>query len=212
MVMDHINEDAVVFDIGSHIGTYSIPIAQKLKKGKGRLYSFEANKATYDFLEKNIHINKLDHIIKPALGIVSGRGSQYHANQIDQNTGSTYYIQDDVSGRVNPTIDLNDFIIDEAISHIDFVKVDVEGMEYIVLQDIQHILETQRPTLYIEISTEQLSRYGNSPDDIEALLRPLNYNFFMNTYKRNSNEDLYIKSEIEHLNILPFFDLLAIPK
>ena len=56
MVLDHLTVDDIVLDVGSHIGTYSIPIGHKVSKGEGRVYSFEANKSSFDLLDRNVEL------------------------------------------------------------------------------------------------------------------------------------------------------------
>ena len=93
----------------------------------------------------------------------------------------------------------------------DLIKIDVEGMELEILRSLFPLLKRQCPVLYIEISEEQLGRFGAKIDDIDSLLSELEYSFYRNIGERNSSNDSY---ELQRLNRVrdggQFFDLLAI--
>ena len=213
MVLDHIDKDDIVIDVGSHIGTYSIPIAKKLSKGNGHLYCIEADSLNYNLLKKNIDTNKLDKVVTADRLLLSkDNNAKYISIKKTGNTGANYFIEDEEGKENFSTMTFSNYLKKYDFVKIDFIKIDVEGMEYLVLESISHILKELRPILYIEISQEQLNRYKNSPVQIETLLSSIGYSFFMNTYKRNSSENYYAKSEIRNLEIRPFFDVLAYPK
>lgn len=212
MVLDHIHKDDIVLDIGSHIGTYSIPIAQKLSIGKGHVYCIEADPINHNLLEKNIQSNHLSSAATSSCLLLSDDDNlKYTKKQQLGNSGANHYIADSNESGFLKTMTLPNYLKENNIDHIDFIKMDVEGMECLLLESIKDILEQINPILYVEISREQLTRYGNDPAQIENLLSNMGYSFFMNTYKRNSRENFYAKSKIRGLEVRDFFDVLAIP-
>jgi Methyltransferase FkbM domain len=77
------------------------------------------------------------------------------------------------AGRIAVTVavdTLDELCEREAISRLDFVKIDVEGAELQVLEGGQRVIETHRPVLLIEIEARHAARYGCSPDDITSWL------------------------------------------
>ena len=71
----------------------------------------------------------------------------------------------------------------------DFIKMDIEGMEAIVLRNMASVIEANRLILYIEISTSQLARFDDTPKMIENQLKDLGYRFYRNIGQRNSSND-----------------------
>lgn len=210
MVLDHIDDSDVVVDIGAHIGTYTIPIAQKLKKGGGKIYAIEGNPETFSLLKKNVAINAISNIAEIELGIVGLDGTTFSHSSNPNNTGSTYF-KLDTEGNKLSTIDLN-YFFKTTVGSVDFIKMDIEGLELFALDSIESIIDSYRPKLYVEISKNQLERYGNTPDQIFQILKEYNYEFYRNVGKRNSDTDDYIKKQIFSFDALELFDVLALPR
>ena len=85
------------------------------------------------------------------------------------------------------TVDrLDDFCAREAISRIDFVKIDVEGAELQVLEGGREVIKEYRPAMLIEIEARHTARYGHSPDDVSGWLLKLGYT--MHTWRHGWRE------------------------
>jgi len=69
--LENLQEDDIVFDIGSHIGLYTILFSEKTKN----VYSFEPTQTYDDLLKPNIENNKIKNVNlhKLAFGSVSGK-------------------------------------------------------------------------------------------------------------------------------------------
>jgi FkbM family methyltransferase len=81
---------------------------------------------------------------------------------------------------------LDDFCAREAISRIDFVKIDVEGAELQVLEGGREVIETHRPTILIEIEARHIARFGHSVEDVSGWL--LKRGYTMHTWRRGWHE------------------------
>jgi hypothetical protein len=91
------------------------------------------------------------------------------------------------------TITLDKYIIDNKISKINLIKLDIEGAEYYALKGMLNTLEKYKPNIIIEISPDVLSSGEISRDDILNLLKSINY--FPN--KINENGEIYPFNEID---------------
>lgn len=95
------------------------------------------------------------------------------------------------------TVDrLDDFCVREAISRVDFVKVDVEGAELQVLEGGKGVIETHRPAMLIEIEARHTARYGHCPDDVCGWL--LQRGYAMYTWRRGWREACRIEPGIRN--------------
>jgi len=210
MVIDHIEDDDIVLDIGAHIGTYSIPIA--LKAQKGRVFAIEADASSYELLSKNIHLNNLGSRIVVDNFLATGLENSYgSAQKIINNSGANYFVKKHSGEGVTCGVNLATWIADRDLKKIHFIKMDVEGMEYELLSSILHILERDQPKLYIEIVEDQLRRNEATPLEIQSLLDPIGYRYYVNRGDRNSDHDKYIMKEISDFNHSSFYDVLALP-
>ncbi|HEX4704463.1 MAG TPA: FkbM family methyltransferase [Pseudonocardiaceae bacterium] len=61
------------------------------------------------------------------------------------------------------------------LTRLDFVKVDVEGAELLVLTGGQHVIEKFRPALLLEIEARHIERYGHTPDAVVEWLAQRHY-------------------------------------
>ena len=212
MILDFLYPGDVVIDVGAHIGTVSIPIATKVG-ANGHVYAFEANPNTYELLQRNIEINNLGQCISAYNCVVTDRTGRYIFTHKEKNTGASFLtLVRNGEGQKNNCVSL-DMWFDTVSRHerIDFMKIDVEGMELSVIQCAKSIIRRSMPVLYVEISENALDRNNINVEDIEEELRELHYEFFRNIGARNSAHDEY---EIASLQSLRdggrFFDLLAV--
>lgn len=200
-----------VIDIGAHIGTFAIPMARFVGE-QGKVHAIEGCPDNFSLLEKNIACNFLESSIDCHNGIVSEKATFFIQRCADsENTGSHYFLPGEGSdGTDGINIDrwLNAIAKETTI---DLVKIDIEGAELSALRSARQLIADQHPTLYIEIASQQLQRFGHSIGDIEQFFEPMGYHYFRNIGRRNSNDDSF---EIAPLAQLTdggsFFDLLAV--
>jgi FkbM family methyltransferase len=158
-----LNEKSIIIDIGANVGNHTVYWG-KITNVK-KVYSFEPVKATFSILSRNIDINGLDAKVKIyniGLGdiITKGKIEAYHAD----NIGGTVISKADGGNIELNKLDNMDEIINEQI--IDFVKIDVEGMEKSVLNGATKFFEKHKPIVFIE-SFNGINQYD------------FTYNFFM---------------------------------
>ena len=119
-----IREGDIVFDIGSHIGSFAV-MAAKLG---AKVYAFEPSKRNYDFLIKNIKLNHLEKDIIPFnIGIYNIDG-KLGINTETSNTGG-YSVVEDFSEEITVK-KLSTIMKENNLKKIDLIKIDVEGSEY----------------------------------------------------------------------------------
>lgn len=151
-----------VLDIGANIGNHSLYFA--LEAGARKVVSFEPVPMTFSILEENITLNHLEGRVELnncGLGAEDSRADvrQFNAG----NLGGTAILPDKDGGLVVKTLDEMDLPDDIAL-----IKIDVEGMEYAVMQGAMKTIEKQHPFMMIESLSQ------NAPKLI-ALMEKLGY-------------------------------------
>lgn len=120
----------IIVDIGAHIGVFSLLAAEKAMKG--RVYSIEADEQNYHYLKTNVELNDLSNISTYLLALTNyrGTGKLYFAN-----ANRAHSLCEPVSENWNEvtTDTLANFIVDNSINHVDYMKINVEGAEYSIL-------------------------------------------------------------------------------
>jgi FkbM family methyltransferase len=165
--IESFNENSIFFDIGSNIGLYSI-YAAKLKNSK--VYCFEPSVFNLELLVQNIHLNNVNDntvIIPIAL---NNQNSIESFNLSDLSKGaalSTFGKEYNQYGEKLKIKDyyktvgmkLDDLILNLNINFPDYVKIDVDGIEHLILSGMQIILEKTKSIL-IEI-TDSFAEQSN---------------------------------------------------
>ncbi len=172
----YLKPDFTYLDCGANIGNHSLFFACVAKAKK--VFAFEGNPPTYDILVKNIELNDLQNKVTAyncVLGEKEGFAQISHCDLL--NIGGTDFAESkDQSGIEMKALD--SFSFD---GKVDFVKMDVEGFEYQVLQGSKDLLLKDKPVLWIEIFNRNYSKVSQLLSDlgykqIEALDRD-NYIF-----------------------------------
>lgn len=174
LVKKEIKNGNIVLDIGANIGYYSLVFSQ-LVGTNGQIFAFEPDPNNFALLKKNIEINNLKNVtvIQKAVSDVSKPLSLYLC---DYNHAQHRIYP---SPRCNEKIIVESTTIDEYLSgkefynKINFVKMDVEGAEYNVLEGMKKTLKSN-PSLKIlcEFSPKQIREHKLEPEDVlDQLLR-----------------------------------------
>ena len=140
-----------VFDIGAHLGYYSLLLARCVGPA-GRVMSFEAAPRNFDTLRSNILINNLKNVDLFNLAVFSEVGSiQMSISSTDVASGDWSISRHSNGETIQvPTITLDQFYRETDVLP-DFLKMDVEGAEYDVLVGGREVISRSRPTMLIEL-------------------------------------------------------------
>jgi FkbM family methyltransferase len=131
-------QSAVVFDIGSHIGQYALECAIDDELKTKKIFAVEVNPKTFTYLLNNIQLNNFTQVC-PVLGAISSKKDIVNINIPEYwNMGNTQ-INEAVVGLDNyyaASFSISDLIKQHKITAIDLVKLDIEGQEFDVLNDL----------------------------------------------------------------------------
>lgn len=125
-----IKKEDIVFDIGGHIGIFTIFAAKHARNGK--VYVFEPMPENYKLLRDNVEINKASNVFayNKALSNKNGKQAFYISEGDNKGNNSFYQIYKNSKKIEVELISISDFIRKNKIKNIDFLKVDCEGGEY----------------------------------------------------------------------------------
>lgn len=171
-----------IFDVGANIGSTALFFAQE--NPDAQIFSFEPHPATYKKALTNLALNSFHNIrlVNKGLGAVEEAKKLYQV--VEKNPGMNRIMPDD-----NPypytwveIVTLDGFCREYGISHIDFIKIDVEGFEYFVLLGGSNVLSQSHPVIYLELYDHGLKRNGHSAAALISLLMDMGYNQILNAY------------------------------
>lgn len=149
---------SIVFDLGAHLGSYSLPLAKA--RPDYNIYAFEPEPFNYGLLVRNIIANSLFNItpLQFAIGKETGINGAVHratnsgtwslrpleAHYFDLSYEEPFYV-----------LTLKDAMTASAVHKIDYLKIDVEGVEY-------EILASTPPSILKDISGMEIEIHNNS--------------------------------------------------
>jgi FkbM family methyltransferase len=198
-----IEKDHVVLDIGANIGCTSILFGQNAKE----VISFEPSPTTFNFLELNVKNSKLNNITLHNIGLGS----------TDEDLSLTFRANNRSAGFVSNKTQISDDHTTEPIhirngdaflkdSHIDFIKIDVEGFEMNVIKGIAQTIQKNKPVVVSELNHWCLNAFQRTsiPDYFDYLLSifPIIYAVDGETFA--DLRDPYDRYEVMHNHIVHF--------
>ncbi len=168
----------IVFDIGANIGWYSLHIAQQ--EPQARVYAFEPVPATYARLVANLSRNRAGARVTPigdGLSDTPGDFDMFVPAISGSPAASLNELHPGEGGRrvTCHFTALDQFVEDQGITRLDFLKCDVEGAELRVLKGGEKSLSRFRPAVVIELLRKWSAAFGYHPNDVLDLFGALGY-------------------------------------
>jgi FkbM family methyltransferase len=170
----------VFYDVGANIGTHSIALSN-IFKNKIVIRAFEAQSNIYEMFNQSIKINNLnnielyhnavsdknDEIIRIDLPDYSKHNNFGGLELLKpfQNSDNTQMQKSGIFEDVK-TIKLDIFN-----EEVDFIKIDVEGMENLVLKGSKNLIVNHRPFIFMELFKSKL-------EDVTEFFKDKDYNIY----------------------------------
>ena len=164
--IDEMKEDSCFWDVGANIGLYTI-YAAKTKKIK--VYAFEPSVFNLELLSRNINLNKVEDKIRIVTMAISDKNGFSMLSHTTKEWGGALSVFGEEFGsdgnRVKTKfkylalgMKADDFLKLEGFIQPDYIKIDVDGIEHLILSKACEILLNVKSVL-VEINedfTEQL--------------------------------------------------------
>jgi FkbM family methyltransferase len=164
--LDLLDKGATVFDVGANIGNHTLYFAKVM--AAAHVTSFEPQKVSHAILLKNIEINALETVVTPVrtlVGTEDGKGA-LETHYGSRNLGATMF-SENPQGAFD-LVSLDSYAAQNAIAQIDFIKIDVEGMQDEVLAGATQVIGDMKPVLWVELR-EFKNEFANTNATLEKL-------------------------------------------
>lgn len=168
------NKRIIALDLGASVGLTALGLGHHFET----VIAIEADPLSFECLVKNTSINPKIKCLNYAISNIDADMSFTRFKGV---SGHTHQYREQDSGNDNAEFfTASARRLDNALSgvlrkgkNIGFIKMDVEGMEPLVIEDNLHLIEKHRPILLIEIAHD----YFNSFDRIYTALKSIDYAF-----------------------------------
>jgi FkbM family methyltransferase len=168
----------VIFDIGANIGIYSLWFS-KCINDTGLIYSFEPDDTNINRLKYAISLNSLKSIIPNNLALSNTVGEAKFSTGLDeQNSLINGYSPLTDQYRIVHTCTIDQFCADNKIEEINYMKIDVEGAEWFVLNGAENMLANKKiKVIQLEIN-HQLLKFNIKVDNLHQYMLGFGYNLY----------------------------------
>ncbi len=164
----HLHQGDVVFDIGSHIGIFTLK-ASRLVEPNGFVYAFEPEPENFMLLKRNVALNKATNIriFKKAVSSSSRILHLYvdaantGAHSVQCATGQTRLLTRSI---LVSSVTLDQIMQKFDVKEVDLLKIDVEGHELEVLKGANWFL-----TICKHIAMETHEGENNAPSNVQII-------------------------------------------
>jgi FkbM family methyltransferase len=162
LILKILNPGDFVVNVGAHIGYFSVLMAKKLYPD-GHVFSFEPDPKNFQILEKNVDLNKLDNVSLIRKAVMHKEGV-YLLHRSKTNTGDhcVYPVND------RQALWIGGITLDKYFEHysgqIDFIKIDTQGAEDLVIKGAMNLVEKNKKLkMIIEYYPYGLVKCGSDP-------------------------------------------------
>jgi FkbM family methyltransferase len=172
----------VVVDGGASCGIYTA-VAARLVGPSGRVLSFEPGAEAFSVLTKNIQLNHLTNVRAhcAALSDRDGRALLYHLERGPNSFSIGCPKSTAVESEEVVTRTLDEMFREEGIDRVEFIKLDTEGAEELVLRGAGQSIARSRPTIIFEVNAVAARQLGLRPCGAWELLMTWGYRFLFLT-------------------------------
>ena len=165
-----IKKGYLVIDVGANIGYYSL-IFSKLTGNDGKVFAFEPEPSNFDLLKKNVEINKCQNVVLEQKAISDKKGRIKLYLHEKNSGGHRLYSFDYIQRFVEVDVTSLDDYFDQYDSKIDFIKIDVEGLEVTVMQGMKSLLKNSKDIILVmEFAPSLIKKGGWDPEEYFKIL------------------------------------------
>lgn len=179
IALDACKNYRVVFDVGAHIGLYSLPMSRAVGPS-GLVVAFEPATQNRHYLKRHIRYNRFRNIrVVPCLvGDVEHPAVRFYESDAPDGMGGLirYKRPENYHESVAPEVTLDRFCRREALIP-GLIKIDVEGSEMKVLTGSRELLVRHKPMIILSVHPRHLDLMGSSASELFTFASSLGYRF-----------------------------------
>lgn len=146
----YMTKNDIAIDVGSNIGTVTIPLSRMVEK----VYSFEPIKDIYKLLEYNIKRNNIDNIVLSNTALGNKKDNLYLKNILFNKTKYTIF-DFNVDTKVEvQTID------DLQIEQVGLIKIEITNMEMKILEGAKETIKKYKPIILCKFTPNIVNSFS----------------------------------------------------
>jgi FkbM family methyltransferase len=146
----------IIYDVGAHEGVYSMFFSRAVGEN-GKIITFEPHPENCSRILENLKFNKISNVELRPIGLGKEKGRAmltFPDSDLARGTAIKEIGDKILSEKGTRTIEIEIDSLDNLIQDLprpDFIKIDVEGMEFDVLCGMHNTIRKYKPRLFVEI-------------------------------------------------------------
>ena len=195
-------KDLTFIDIGANIGNHSIYFSSIVKY----VHAFEVNPLVFNLLKLNAQLRK--NITPHNIGL----GSEYSSGKlfVDKSNLGASFIKSKLPSKSNNKKYMQPINVEikpfdeylELCGEVGIIKLDVEGMEYEVLQGAKKTIKRYAPIILFEQQLDSFENKNSVKTKATSFLNKHSYKFYLFRYPHTKRG--FLKSKVNLLKELIF--------
>ncbi len=181
MIQGLLKPGMVFFDVGGHVGQYTL-VASRLVGDAGEVHSFEPDPESFRALRGNVRLNKLKNVRLNNVALSNENKTTTFYLAATSNLGDNSLSPPDTYSGARcevKCITLDHYLETRRIDRVDFMKVDIEGAELLMLQGAKRLFTLKRrPIIVMEFEEPRQKAFGNSCAQLADVLLKKRYDLF----------------------------------
>jgi FkbM family methyltransferase len=139
-----IKPGSVVYDVGAHVGWYTL-LAAVVVGETGQVFAFEPAPLNMQYLHEHLRINNISNVTSLEVAVANDVGF----NRFDVSTHRSMGRLAEQGHKQVAVTTLDELTQGRQTPHPHFMKIDVEGAEFRVLEGAEKTLNKTHPTIFL---------------------------------------------------------------
>ncbi|MCT7481514.1 FkbM family methyltransferase [Aliarcobacter cryaerophilus] len=177
----------VVIEVGANIGAHTLYLSKLV--GNGYVFAFEPQRLVFQNLCANLALNSISNVFAYQEAVSHENGSILipECDFTKNNNFGGINIENTKNGTTVNRQKLDNFL--NKIDRLKLLKIDVEGMEILVIKGAKELIDKFRPIIYIENDRQEHSK------ELIELLWSLDYKMYWHLPKLYNKSNFFCQEE-----------------
>ena len=177
----------VVIEVGANIGAHTLYLSKLV--GNGYVFAFEPQRLVFQNLCANLALNSISNVFAYQEAVSNENGTIIipECDFTKNNNFGGINIENTKNGTTVNRQKLDNFL--NKIDRLKLLKIDVEGMEILVIKGAKELIDKFRPIIYVENDRQEHSK------ELIELLWSLDYKMYWHLPKLYNKSNFFCQEE-----------------
>ena len=181
LLIKYLKANDIFVDVGTFVDGWHSILASKIVGVKGQVFSFEPMPQYFSRFAENINLNNCLNITAERIALSDNNGT---ATFHELGSNSSLLPDERMKTTLSITVrtqTLDSYVMGREIKKIDFLKIDVEGAEPLVIKGATETIKNKVNYLLVEVIEQFLVKAGSSRNELIKTIEDYGFKSFIIT-------------------------------